>query len=105
MTRARSSAIGWPRKREKHARAFSRNTLRPHAASVAVNQAAHGCQPDARSFEFVRRVQPRESVEEMPGFGRVESYPVVAHEEHGVGGIAGHYAHLDLRRLFPAREF
>ena len=63
------------------------------------DNAAHGGQPDAGTFEFIRAVQTLKHTEQSSGIGHVEANPVVADKNHRFGGPAGQRPDLDSRLL------
>src|SRR5688572_2286175 len=71
--------------RETEGRAAADRARGPDAAAVALHDAVHHRETDARPLELGVVVQPLERAEEPTRLGRFEPRAVVADEEDGVG--------------------
>jgi hypothetical protein len=76
----------------------------PDAPTVAVNDALHGGQANARAGKLAHGMETLESAEEPVGIGRIESRAVVTHEVRQ-GSIATRHPKLDMRGRTLGREF
>src|SRR3989442_11393957 len=68
------------RQSEAKSRAAIDNTFRPDFSSMALDNALHGCQPDARAAKFALVVQTLERREQTGCPRHIETRTVVAHE-------------------------
>src|SRR2546428_9281155 len=68
---------------EVEGRSFADGAFRPSPAAVAVDDAAHGRQPDANAGKFALAVKPLERAEQLVGVDHVEANAVVPDEQAG----------------------
>src|SRR5919109_1807983 len=85
--------------REGEGRAAVDGRLCPHAPAVAVHDALHDRQPDARPLVVLGAVQPLEDAEELVRVARVEAHPVVADEVDRLRAFVYARSYFDNRRL------
>src|SRR3990170_8578457 len=65
---------------EEERGALALRRVPPDAPAMAVDDALHGRQADARPRELLLRMQPLESTEQLVRVRHIEAYPVVANE-------------------------
>lgn len=71
------------RQLDEECRAPARLAFRLHPRAVLIENALHGCQPNACAAELAVGVQALERHEQSRGFFHVEASPVVTHEYDG----------------------